>query len=357
MANVFENLSKWTEGAGPQADVVISSRIRLARNLAQYPFPHLLTTEQDKFIVDDITKVAKGKDFVKKLGKSEVINLFDITDLEKWVLVEKHLISPQHAQGSGNRAVVISDDETFSVMINEEDHVRIQCLLPAMQIHEAYQKANDLDDSLEKTLDFAFSKEHGYLTVCPTNVGTGLRASVMVHLPGLVTTKQAGRVLSALSQVGLAVRGTYGEGTESSGNLYQISNHRTLGKTEEEILNNITTVTQHIIEQEKHAREIMLKEIPDQLADRVWRAHGILASARLISSKEAINYLSELRLGIDLNIISDLDTRIFNELLVLIQPAFLQKQKGVELTPIMRDKARADIIREKIVGTKGLEEK
>lgn len=348
MTHIFENLSTWASTSGPHSDIVISSRVRLARNFAGQPFPHLLSLDRQKQIIDDVGKVVKSKKFQKQNGILEIINLSELSQVEKWVLVEKHLISPQLAQGEGLKAVMVTEDETVSVMINEEDHLRIQCLLPGLNVEKGLKKSDSIDDGLEDKIDFAFNEFQGYLTVCPTNIGTGLRASVMLHLPALVMTKQADRVLSALSQLGLAVRGTYGEGTEAVGNLFQISNQVTLGKTEQEVLANLTTVTLQIIEQEKMAREILKREIFDQLMDRVWRAYGTLSNARIISSREAMVLLSELRLGVDLGIISDVDTRIFNEMLILIQPAFLQKYKNHKLTPAARDYARAEVIREKL---------
>lgn len=345
--------SKWTEGRGPNADIVISSRVRLARNIHNLPFPDMLSDVKEKEILESIKEIIDKNDFKEKMGIFHYIPLNELSNNEKWILVEKHLISPQHAQSQGNKGVIIREDEAVSVMINEEDHFRIQCLLPAMQLSEAWSLANEMDDNLEKTIDFAFDKDIGYLTSCPTNVGTGMRASVMLHLPGLVLTRQGYQVFATMGQIGLTVRGMYGEGSEAIGNLFQISNQVTLGLTEEEIVNHLNSVTLQVIEQERNAREMLFKEAKEQLEDRVWRAYGILSHARSISSQEAMSLLSELRLGIDMNIIQDLDPIVFNNLMVVTKTAFLQQKREAELQAHVRDIMRASIIREKISKTNG----
>ncbi|NPV26960.1 MAG: protein arginine kinase [Firmicutes bacterium] len=346
--------SKWMEGTGPESDVVISCRVRLARNLAGVPCPHLLNEEQGRQVVKRVVDAIAHKEVEKIVGHLEAVALSELSALDRQILVEKHLISPQHAEAATqSRAVVLREDEAVSILVNEEDHLRIQCLFPGFQLNVAWDLANRVDDVLEKRLDFAFDEKYGYLTACPTNVGTGMRASVMMHLPGLVITNQANRVLSALSQLGLAVRGLYGEGTEAAGNLFQISNQITLGLTEEEIINNLTAVTHKILEQERMARELLRTQTKEQLEDRVGRAFGILTNARIITSQEAISYLSDVRLGADLGIIRGVDTRILNELIVLTRPNFLQKLAGHEMSPFARDLKRASIIREKLAPSKG----
>jgi len=346
-AGIFNNPhSKWTEGIGPHSDIVISSRIRLARNIKGIPFPYLLSEKKEMDIVDSTKNIMEKAETKEKMGNFFFISLREISPLERWVLVEKHLISPQHAQCQGQKAVIIREDEAVSLMINEEDHLRIQCLLPAMQLNEAWEMANQLDNLLEQHLDFAFDQDHGYLTACPTNVGTGMRASVMLHLPGLVLTRQAYQVFSTMGQIGLTVRGMYGEGTEAYGNLFQISNQVTLGLSEEEIISHLSSVTLQLVEQEKNAREVLRKDANIQLEDRVWRAYGILSHARILSSQEAMALLSELRLGVDMNIIKNIDPRIFNTLIVLIQKSFLQKHSEMELKENQRDEKRAASIRE-----------
>ncbi|MEL7568520.1 MAG: protein arginine kinase [Dehalobacterium sp.] len=338
--------SKWTEGLGPNADIVISSRVRLARNILNLPFPDMLNEEKEKEILKSIQDIINTSEFKDKVGNFHFISLRELSGIEKSILVEKHLISPQHAQSHGYKGTIIKEDESVSVMINEEDHLRIQCLLPAMQLNEAWALANEVDDTLEQSLDFAFDKDKGYLTSCPTNVGTGMRASVMLHLPGLVLTRQGYQVFATMNQIGLTVRGMYGEGSEALGNLFQISNQVTLGLTEEEIINHLNSVTLQVVEQERNARNILFKEAKDQLEDRVWRAYGILSHARIISSQEAMSLLSELRLGIDMNIIQNIDPKVFNVLMVTTQAAFLQQKTEIELLPHLRDVMRASSIRD-----------
>jgi protein arginine kinase len=349
-----KGFSKWLEGSGPHADIVISSRIRLARNLADLPFPHM-SEEAQQQALESVDEALKDGSREPLFGQLQLIRLGELGTIDRQLLVEKHMISPQHAQPGGYKAVLLNQDETLSIMVNEEDHLRIQCLLPALQLNEAWRLCNELDNVLEGHLSYAFSETMGYLTACPTNVGTGLRASVMVHLPALVMTKQAARVLTALSQVGLAVRGLYGEGTEAIGNIFQISNQITLGQTEEEIIHNLSAVAKQIIDQERCAREILLRDNRLQLEDRVYRAYGTLSHARIISSQEALALMSESRLGIDLKLITGLDARIFNELLLTIQPAYLQKAAGAKLEPGNRDVKRAALIRNSLSEQKSKE--
>ncbi|MCR6543920.1 protein arginine kinase [Dehalobacterium formicoaceticum] len=345
--------SKWTEGKGPDADIVISSRVRLARNIKNMPFPYMLSEEKEQEILNAIKDIIETPGFREKMGTFYYIPLNEIDQLEKQMLVEKHLISPQFAQSKGYKGVIVREDESLSIMVNEEDHFRIQCLLPAMQLNDAWVLANQMDDILEQTLEFAFDKEKGYLTSCPTNVGTGMRASVMLHLPGLVFTRMGYQIFSTMGQIGLTVRGMYGEGSEASGNLFQISNQVTLGLTEEDIINHLTSVTLQVIDQERNARNLFLKEGKDQLEDRVWRAYGILSHARNISSQEAMKLLSDLRLGIDLNLIQGIDPTVFNNLMVATQMAFLQQKGKGEMQPHLRDQIRAATIREKITKKNG----
>lgn len=338
--------SKWSEGSGPYADIVISSRVRLARNIAGIPFPHILSPSGRRQVVELVAEAIRQQAVVSEVGRLELILLTELGRLERQILVDKHLISPLQAEENGYRAVVLRPDEAVSIMVNEEDHLRIQCLSPALQLHETARLANVVDDALEDTLTYAFDERRGYLTACPTNVGTGMRASVMVHLPALVMTGQAQRVLTALSQVGLAVRGIYGEGTEALGNIFQISNQVTLGQSEEDILNNLSVVSRQIIDQEKNARDVLQKEARLRLEDRVGRAYGILTNARAVSSKEALALLSDLRLGVDLRIVKGLDYKVLNELLVYIQPAFIQRMSGQEMDTFQRDVKRASLIQQ-----------
>lgn len=281
----------------------------------------------------------------------QLVGLQDLNELQKRVLVEKHLISPNLANESRNGAVILSDNESISIMVNEEDHLRIQCLSPGFQIREAWDMANQIDDIFEAELEYAFDEKRGYLTSCPTNVGTGLRASVMMHLPALVITQQINRLLSAITQVGLAVRGLYGEGSEAMGNLFQISNQITLGQSEEEILDNLYRVAKQIIAHERTARQKLLAESKNRLIDRVNRSYGILANAHIMDSKEAAQRLSDVQLGLDLDLIqTDIPPVIMNELIVMTQPGFLQQLSGGKLTSDERDIRRAELIRSRLRG-------
>jgi protein arginine kinase len=283
------------------------------------------------------------------LKKAAFIRMSELTPLEKRVLVEKHLISPQLAEESPNGAVLLSQDESISIMINEEDHIRIQCLFPGLQLEKAWEMASQIDDWLEKHFVFAFDDQCGYLTSCPTNLGTGIRASVMVHLPALAMTQQLPRLLPVITQVGLAVRGIYGEGSEALGQLYQISNQVTLGQSEEEIIDKLQSVVKQIIEHEINARRRILAQSGIELEDRVYRSYGTLSHSRIIDSKEAMQRLSDVRLGVDLNLMKDVSASVMNELMVLIQPGFLQQYAGQRLDPEERDIRRAKLIRERLL--------
>ncbi|WP_027718379.1 protein arginine kinase [Desulfovirgula thermocuniculi] len=340
--------SPWMDGTGPEADIVISSRVRVARNLAGLPFPHMLNQIRAEEVIRAVQAAINGREFRQKVGHMELIRMKDLTPVERQVLVEKHLISPDLLESYEHKAVAISADEVLSVMINEEDHLRLQCLLPGFQLQRAWELVSRLDDGLEATLDYAFDEKLGYLTACPTNVGTGLRASVMLHLPGLVLVDQVKSVLGTITKFGLTVRGLYGEGTEAKGNLFQVSNQITLGQTEEDIMANLVSVTRQLLAQERAAREALYRERKDQLEDRVGRAYGLLKHARMMTSEEAIRLLSDLRLGIDLGIIKNIPAPLVIELMVLTRPAFLVKVVGKELSPVERDVYRAQLIRKKL---------
>lgn len=340
-------LSEWMSREGKESDIVISTRVRIARNLMHQPFPMLATNQQSEDVLIQLREVLDD-DRMAAYSKLYPILLNDIEDLDKRVLVEKHLISPNLAGESRSGAVFISEDESLSIMVNEEDHLRIQCLYPGFQIQEAWERATAVDDIFEDHVDYAFDAHRGFLTSCPTNVGTGLRASVMMHLPALVITQQINRILSAVTQVGLTVRGIYGEGSEAMGNLFQISNQITLGQSETEIIENLYGVVLQIIEHEKTAREKLLSDSRLRMVDRVMRSYGILSYAAIMDSKEAAQRLSDVRLGVDLGLIDTLSPQVLNELNVLTQPGFLQKIYGENMSPGERDMYRAKLIREKV---------
>lgn len=340
-------VSEWMNGDGMDADIAISSRVRLARNLCDQPFPLLATDSQLEQILEQVEKALEDEAFATN-ERFEMIRMDALTNLQRRVLMEKHLISPNLLSDARKGAVILSENEAISIMVNEEDHLRIQCLFSGLQLREAWETADRIDDSFERHVNFAFDERRGFLTSCPTNAGTGIRASVMLHLPGLVMTQQINHILSAINQLGLVVRGLYGEGSEAVGNLFQVSNQVTLGQSEEEIIENLTSVTRQIIERERAARHNLLQNHRLQLENRVCRSYGILTNARIIESKEAAERLSDVRLGIDLEIIKSVPLSVMNELMVMTQPGFLQQYAGQQLTADSRDERRARLIRERL---------
>ncbi|MFP3916311.1 protein arginine kinase [Lysinibacillus telephonicus] len=336
----------WMGDKGLDADIVLSTRIRLARNLDGYRFP-LSFTDHEAIQVDEIVTDAMHQISNKEHNFSH-FTIKDMPLLQRQVLVEKHLISPLLSKKEKSASVLISNDETISVMINEEDHLRIQCLAPGLQLIETYALANKLDSQLEKHLPYAYNEAFGYLTSCPTNVGTGLRASVMMHLPALTMSKQIKVVTQMLARLGMVVRGIYGEGSENLGNIYQISNQVTLGKSEEEIIDDLQSVVVQIIQNERGAREALLKNSRIALEDRFNRSLGTLKYARIMTSEEAAACLSNVRLGVDLNIIKEVPLNVLNECMILIQPGFVQQYAGTTLQASERDVFRAKLLREKL---------
>lgn len=339
---------KWMDTSGPDTDIILSSRVRLARNLSPIPFPHLLDEArgvQCMQLIQDAFARAEEPEI-----KAMQIAPFDqLSSLDREILVEKHLTSPNHAASdSPFRGLAVNKEGSLAVMINEEDHLRIQCLLPGLQLEQSYNLAGQVDDSLEKHLDYAFDERRGYLTSCPTNVGTGMRASVMLHLPAMVMAGQISLIFQNISQLGMTVRGLYGEGTEIIGNLYQLSNQVTMGLTEEDIINNLSIITKQMIEQERLLRKKLYKEMQYQLEDKIGRSYGILKHACVLSSNEALTLLSDVRLGVDMGIIKNIQPLTLNELEVAIRPAHLQYQAGQEMDALHRDVKRAQIIKEKL---------
>ncbi len=341
---VNQELSQWVSGNGPERDVVLSSRIRLARNIQDVPYPNYADEEDLKKITSLVKEAVSGLDKIKLY----YINMAELPEIEKQLLVEKNLTSPVHTEDGVEKGLFINDSENVSMMVNEEDHLRMQVLLPGLQLDKAWKKADKFDDFLEKKLDFAFSKKWGYLSACPTNLGTGLRASVMVHLPALNVTDNINKMLEAVSQLGLVVRGIYGEGSQSAGNIYQISNQITLGNSEADIIDNLKSVTMQIIEKERQTRKRLVHRQEVEVMDRIKRSYGVLKYAHKISSEEAMELLSYVRLGIDMGIINDVKFNILNELLVLIRPAHLQKSEGREFAAEERDVKRAELIQTKL---------
>ncbi|MBB5175015.1 protein arginine kinase [Texcoconibacillus texcoconensis] len=345
---IHEAISPWMKNEGPDSDIVLSSRIRLARNLEEHTFPVVTSNEDAEKLLNDVKKQINPTTSHRRFGDLSCLEMKSMDKNEKQVLVEKHLISPALAEKSPYGASILSEDESLSIMVNEEDHLRIQCLLSGFRLDEGLELANEIDDWLEERFTYAFDEQHGYMTSCPTNVGTGLRASVMMHLPALVVTQQMNRILPAIHQLGLAVRGIYGEGSEALGHLFQVSNQMTLGKSEEDIIGDLSSVVKQLVQQERAARESLLESSNNHIEDRVFRSYGTLAYSRRMESKEASQRLSDVRLGIDLGMIKNVSASILNELMVLTQPAFLQQYAGEALSPDERDQRRAALIRERL---------
>lgn len=340
-------VSSWMSEEGPESDIVLSSRIRLARNIDQFQFSFLNSSEEALKVIETIKKRIKKGSYAN-IGNMDLLIMDELQPLQKRILVEKHLISPHLAENANHGACLLSENEEISIMINEEDHIRIQCLYPGLQLLEALNTAFQIDDWLEEEINYAFDEKVGYLTSCPTNVGTGLRASVMLHLPGLVMTQQLNRIIPAINQLGLVVRGIYGEGSEALGNIFQISNQITLGKSERDIVEDLKSVVGQIVSQERSVRDTLVKTSNIQLEDRVFRSLGVLTNSRIIETKEAAKCLSDVRLGIDIGYIKDIPRNILNELMILTQPGFLQQYAGGPLRPNERDIRRASLIRERL---------
>ncbi len=332
----------WMQSNGPEGDVVMASRVRLARNLQGVPFPVHLDAARGRAMTDHVLEAVSS---LSRDWQLKPLRLESLAPLDRQILVEKHLASPLLvADPIRYEAVVTDARETVSVMVGEEDHLRIQVLLPGLGLSAAWSVADRLDDALEERLDFAFDADHGYLTAYPTNVGTGLRASVMVHLPALVLTREAGALFHTLAQTGVVVRGLYGEGSEGRGSIFQISNQVSLGRSEEEMVHALTVVAEQVVGRERHARQQLEKAAPLALADRVGRAFGVLAHARILTSEEALRLLSEVQLGIALGTLPGFREATFSELVSLTRPGLLQRYAGHELDAGERDRTRADLI-------------
>jgi protein arginine kinase len=349
-ATLIKNPADWMRGSGPHSDIVMTSRVRLARNLRGYSFPGWSQEKQRVDMLGMALPVVQGLSEMKD-GYAEEYSA--MSKIKKQVLVERHLISREHAARSTGCAVVVDRKQSLSIMINEEDHFRMQGIRAGLALRDAYDAINNADSTLEEKLPYAFDSKLGYLTACPTNLGTGMRASVMVHLPALVLTEQVGQVMKAVSKIGLAVRGLYGEGTEALGNLFQISNQQTLGEREEDIISTIETVVQGVLTSETNARAKLAEDNRVMLSDQVGRAYAILRFGYSLSSKEALNLLSMLRLGADLDLIPKCDRGILDMLLLEIQPAHLQLHAARELSPEERDVLRAEITRSRLQSVDG----
>ena len=346
LSDLTNHAGEWLRGSGPMSEVVISSRMRLARNIAGQRFLTRSTRHQRQIIEQRIRDTILAAQIAPKML---YVDLEGAPEIDRELLVERHLISKQHAAAEGARGVAVGENETVSIMVNEEDHLRIQVLRSGLQLEEAWEQISGIDDTLESKLDFSFHPRFGYLTACPTNVGTGIRVSVMLHLPALKLTGEIEKVFRAAKDLRLAVRGLYGEGTEATGDFYQISNQTTLGKTEEDIISEFKhVVIPKIIDYEHHARRTLLNERTAALDDKVFRALGLLRSARLMAGEEVLFLLSHLRMGVNLGRIKDIDLRTINELFLLTQRAHLQKIQGKKMDGDVRRAARADYIRQRL---------
>jgi protein arginine kinase len=344
-STLIKNPADWMTGWQGGHDAVLTSRIRLARNLRHHPFPGWAKRDERAAALELIRPAVEALPAMKDAFSQELSTL---NPVQKQVLVERHLISREHAARGDGSAAVIERRQTFSLMINEEDHLRMQAIRPGLQLGAAYAALSELDSLLEESLDFAFDPTLGYLTTCPTNIGTGLRASSMLHLPALVHSGQIGQVLQAVSKIGLAVRGLYGEGTESLGNLYQISNQSTLGESEETIIRRLERVIAEVAAHEHNAREKLVEDDPGMVADKIGRAYGVLRHAHIIESKEALNLLSLVRFGGMLRVFPPQTVMLCDTLLMDIQPAHLQLHAGRKLPPEERDTIRAEIVRSRL---------
>jgi len=343
--DLIKHTSEWLKGTGPNSDIVISSRIRLARNLSKIPFPHCANKKQGEKILVSIEGAVAS---IEYLRNATLFKLAELDSLDKQFLVERHLMSLEHAQKANHKAALIDNEEIVSIMVNEEDHIRMQVMQSGFNLPEAWSIISRIDDALAKELPYAFLADWGYLTACPTNTGTGMRGSVMLHLPALVMARQINRVLAAIAKLSFTTRGLYGEGTQATGNFFQISNQVSLGHREDQIIDNICGLIRQIIEQESQAREAMLSREKAFLEDRVNRSFGILKSAHIISSQETTELLSMVRLGCDLGMIKNMDRGSINELFILTQPAHLQKIENKKLSSQERDVKRAELIRDRL---------
>jgi len=348
MKNIKEFLAAPAQSCkreGPHDRIVMSSRVRLARNLKDFPFPGW-AKKADR--VKALEAIRLAVESLPQMSGAFSESMDNLSAMDKQILVERHLISREHAAKGVGSGLVLNKEESLCVMINEEDHLRMQALRPGLQLRSAWLAIDQVDTVLEKRLDYAFSNDLGYLTACPTNIGTGIRVSAMLHLPALVLSEQINQIIQAVNKLGLAVRGLYGEGTEALGNVFQVSNQMTLGEAETDIVERLNKVLTQLIEHEENARGSLLEKKPKMVFNHVGRAYGILANAHSISSKETMNLLSLMRLGIDLGMLPGVERSLVDELFILTQPAHLQQQLSEKLSAEERDLLRADMLRERL---------
>jgi len=341
-------MNKWYDSHETDNNIVISSRIRLARNIKKYPFSYKLSEQQADELIEEVKNSIKDSKTV--FGDSfDFVKINEKSDIEKYSLLENHSVSSELINKNKPTAVLLKDDETVSIMINEEDHIRIQTVFPGYNIKKAWELADKIDNLVEESVEYAFNEDYGYLTSCITNVGTGMRASFMIHIPLIEMSGQIENLSQAISKFGMTLRGIYGEGSEPLGGIYQISNQVTLGKSEEEIIEALKNVTNQIVEQENELRKGVLKERKIDFEDKIFRSYGILSNCRKISSKEAMQLLSDLRLGIMTGILKLENDVSIHRIMMNIQPGNLIKYMNKNGSPDERDIQRAKYIRETLI--------
>ena len=342
--------TSWLDGSGQDHEIVLSTRVRLARNLQGYTFALRADADDRRSVLDQVRHALEAS---ADLDNGVLWEMSDLETVERRILHERHVVSreligPDEGPAPVGTALALGASGPCGVMINEEDHLRIQSLHNGMELEAAWKQVSELDEALGSRLPYAFHHEFGFLTCCPTNVGTGLRASVLVHLPGLVLTKEINKVLQGIAQAGLTYRGLYGEGSEVVGNFFQISNQTTLGKSEMDLVDHLREISVQVVEYEKRARSVLLREAPSVLEDKVWRAYGILRHARSLSFDEMMNLLSGVRLGLTLKLLRTPRVRTLNEIMIFAQSAHLERRAGRTLDEGDADVYRASFVRERL---------
>ncbi len=348
MDDLVKKSDQWLDRRGPEEHIVMSSRARYARNLPRTPFPMRARPEELRFVAEKVSAaIAASRKFMNGI----TFDLTQIHAIERNYLKENHLISAEMEKGGTSRLIFLSEDVKLAVMVNEEDHLRVYSLEAGFQLGEVLNRLIDLEDELQRELQFAFSQQYGYLTACPTNTGTGLRASVMLHLPALASSKQMPEIVKSMPPLGLTVRGFYGENSENLGDFFQVSNEVTLGRSEQEIVEGLTAKIEQIIEREEQARRMMYEQNRTTIEDEVWRAWGVLAYARIITSQDAVQLLSRLRYGIDRGYFGRLGHPELNKLIIEVQPGHLQVAEGGAVGVEARDVLRANLLRKRLADT------
>ena len=337
----------WIDEKGPMDNIVLSSRVRLARNIASLPFPSIMSKEVAEQVIAKVKdSILSGNSVLS--SEFKVLRFKTINSLNRRMLVERHMSSPDLAKNQEYGMLLTDRFERVSIMVNEEDHIRMQCIYPGFQLSQAWDMLDKVDDLVEESVEYSFDEHLGYLTSCPTNVGTGLRASIMIHLPALRLSKQLETVFHAISKVGMTARGLYGEGSDSAGDLFQISNQISLGLSEHEIIDNINVIGQQLIDKEKKAREVFLEADRSEFEDRVWRGMGIFKYARKLGMKEFMEMLSYIRLGVSMGFIKNFDSPFLNSLMIAGQPAHLKSYKGKDASDADLDIIRAEVVRSRL---------